>query len=333
MTKPLIDIRHISKRFKIGKSTLHAIRDVSLQIFPGETIGLAGESGCGKSTLGKLLVKIFDLDEGEIYYEEKNISTLTGEALRSFRRNVQIVFQNISSSLNPKMVVEDIIREPLDIHDIGTEKEKLDLVLQTTQAVGLSNDLMKRHPHQLSGGQKQRVAIARALILKPRFIIFDEPLSSLDMTIQVQIVRLLKKLQKEYDLTYLFISHDLGMMRVLSDRIAIMYLGQIVEIGSAQDIWNSPKHPYTQALLSSIPIADPELERKRSRLILHGEIPSPINPPRGCVFHPRCPYAKPTCKELDPILEDKSEQGRGPHFVACHFSNPESRAPKVNNIL
>lgn len=317
MTTPLLEIRNLSKQFVIKQRVLQAVNDVSFSIYPGETLGLAGESGCGKSTLGKLLVCLTEPTEGTIFFEGQDICKLSSKELMNFRRQVQMIFQNPSGSLNPKMNIEDIVGEPFAIHGIAHGSKRRELVADLLDKVGLQPMHMRRLPHELSGGQKQRVSIARALALKPRFLICDEPLSALDVSIQAQIVNLLKDLQKEFGLTYLFISHDLSVMRYLANRIAIMYLGQIVELVPSEQLFSHAQHPYTQALLSAILIPNPEMERKRSQIMLKGEIPSPLSPPKGCPFHTRCPMVQPICSEIKPELKE-SIASPG-HSVACHL--------------
>lgn len=319
---PLIDIQNVSKEFKTGSKRLKALREVSLSIFPGEIVGLAGESGCGKSTLAKLLVQLNHPTKGQILFDGKDMNKWIYSNPKEFRRQVQMIFQNPSTALNPQMTVEEILGEPFEIHEIASGEEKKALILELLEQVELTAQYCKRLPRELSGGQKQRVAIARALALKPRFLILDEPLSALDFSIQGQIIRLLKDLQVKHGLTYLFISHDLSMMRHFTDRMAIMYLGQIIEMGSSKELWQNPMHPYTKALFSAIPTLDPEWERKRSRIVLQGELPNPFHPPTGCAFHARCPWALPVCKQMQPEwreINGKNGKMGLDHFVSCHL--------------
>lgn len=313
---PLVQIQQLTKHFAVGKKILQAIQELSFSIFSGETLGVAGESGCGKSTLGKLLIRLIEATGGSIFFENRDIRHLSKKELISFRQEVQMIFQNPAGSLNPKMTIEEVLEEPFDIHNIAKGQKKKELILELLEKVGLQKIHLKRLPHELSGGQKQRVCIARALALKPRFLICDEPLSALDVSIQAQIVNLLKDLQQESGLTYLFISHDLSIMRYLANRIAIMYLGQIVELAPTEVLFNIPLHPYTKALLSAILIPNPELERKRTQIKIYGEIPSPLSLPKGCPFYTRCPLAKNICKEYKPKLRETMPG----HFVACHFT-------------
>jgi oligopeptide/dipeptide ABC transporter ATP-binding protein len=310
MNQPLIEIKNVSKHF----GTLRAVQDVSLNIFAGETLGLAGESGCGKSTIGKLLVRLLEPTAGSIYFDGCEIGTLKGRALLEWRRHVQMVFQNPTGALNPCFTIEEILREPLEIH--GRDTHITHTVLHMLEQVGLQPSHLRRLPHELSGGQKQRVSIARALMLQPEVLICDEPLSALDVSVQAQIINLFKDLQKAHRLTSLFISHDLAVLRYLTDRMAIMYLGQLVELAPSAALYENPLHPYTQALLSAIPLPDPQAERKRQPIVLKGELPSPLNPPTGCPFHTRCPHALPICQVVKPQLQEKNLG----HYVACHLA-------------
>lgn len=314
----MIEIKNISKTYRVGKHLLHALKNISFSIRSGETLGLAGESGSGKSTIGKLLLNLLQPSSGSIFFEGKDIFGLSPKEQKEWRREAQMIFQCPSGSLNPKMKIQEILAEPFEIHRID-QNEKI--ICSLLEQVGLSQELLTRLPNELSGGQKQRVCIARAIALKPRFLILDEPLSSLDLSIQKQIIELLKDLQKANGLTYLFISHDLSLLRHFADRIAILYLGELVELGSSQEVYEMPLHPYTKALVSAIPIPDPEVERKRSRIILSGEIPSPVNPPSGCPFHPRCMFAKDICKQEKPLLDMS-----GSHIASCHLYNTTTPA-------
>lgn len=318
--QPLISLKNIVKRFPIHGGVLgrevasvKAVTDVSLDVMSGETVGLVGESGCGKSTLGRCAIRLIDPTAGEVIYREKNITTLTGSPLRSLRKNIQIIFQDPYASLNPRMTIGSILREPLVIHGIGdSKKEQIKIVESLLERVGLRKESGQRYPHEFSGGQRQRIGIARALAVRPDFIVCDEPVSALDVSIQAQVLNLLLDLQEEFKLTYLFIAHDLKVVEHMSTRVAVMYLGRIVEIAPAQELYRNPLHPYTRALLSAVPIADPEAKKERVRL--QGDVPSPINPPSGCAFRNRCPIAKPSCADAVPELKSK---GAGGHQVAC----------------
>lgn len=311
MSKPLIQVKELKKQY----GRLEAVSGVSFTIHAGETLGLVGESGCGKSTIGRTLLRLEEPTAGEVFFEEQNVTTLRPKELKAIRQKIQIIFQDPYASLNPRMTAEDIIAEPLDIYRIAKGKKRRERVEELLSLVGLPPDAGSRFPHEFSGGQRQRIGIARALAVSPRFIVCDEPISSLDVSVQAQIVGLLKKLQKEMGLTYLFIAHDLAMVKYLSTRVAVMYLGHIVELAPSQTLYESPLHPYTQALLSAIPIPDPKVEKNRSRIVLTGEVPSPLNPPKGCAFCTRCPHAKPICHEVRPTWEEK----RPGHFAACHL--------------
>ena len=315
--KPILQVKNLKKYFPSGKGTLKAIDDVSFTIYQGETLGLVGESGCGKSTLGKVLLKLEEPSGGEIFFQDTNITKMTPGEMKKIRRQMQIIFQDPYASLNPRMTISDIIAEPLEIHKVSFGKEKLARIDELLDIVGLSASTKSRFPHELSGGQRQRVGIARSLSLNPRFLVCDEPISALDVSVQAQIINLLKKLQNDIGLTYLFIAHDLGVVKYLSTRVAVMYLGKIVELASSNDLYSSPMHPYTEALLSAIPIPDPILEKSRKKVILQGEMPSPITPPKGCVFCTRCPSAMKECFEVKPIFKEVAPQ----HFAACHLYN------------
>jgi peptide/nickel transport system ATP-binding protein len=315
MTEQLLKIENVYKYFPI-KGTffkkITAVDNVSLSINEGETLGIVGETGCGKTTLGKLMVKLLDPDKGNIFFKGKNVKKLKGKDLKWFRRNVQMVFQDPHSSLNPKMTIAEILQEPLREHkiDVGNIEEFL---IKRLEEVGMERSLLYRYPHELSGGQKQRVAILRASIINPSFIVFDEPTSSLDVSVQAQTLNLIKEMRKKYNLTYTFISHDLAVVRYMSEKIAVMYLGKIVEIGKSDEIFENPLHPYTKILISAIPVPDYNLARKREKVRIVGEPPSLINPPRGCRFHPRCPFAMDICKEKEPQLIEIEKD----HYVAC----------------
>ena len=316
----IVSVEHLKTYFNAGKTwgkkqVVKAVDDVSFQIHKGETYGLVGESGCGKSTLGRTIVKINEPTDGKILVNGEDITHLSGQKLKKFRKNIQLIFQDPYASLNPRMTVGEIIREPMVIHHIyQTRKEQDDRVTELLKIVGLKPDHVRRYPHEFSGGQRQRISIARTLALNPEFIVCDEPISALDVSIQAQVVNLLKRLQQQMGLSYLFITHDLSMVRQISNRIAVMYLGSLVEIADSEDIYIKNRHPYTKALLSAIPIADPTIERERKRILLQGDVPSPVNLPQGCNFCNRCPYATQLCKERKPQLRE-IEPG---HFTACH---------------
>ncbi|WP_394356219.1 ABC transporter ATP-binding protein [Bacillus changyiensis] len=317
----LLSVNHLKIHFDIGKGkTVKAVDGISFMINKGETFGLVGESGCGKSTSGRVLMRLYKPTEGEVTYKGKNIHQLNKVEAFQYHRNIQMIFQDPYASLNPRLTVRDIILEPMEIHNLyGGRKERLEKVDELLEAVGLHREFANRYPHEFSGGQRQRIGIARALALDPEFIIADEPISALDVSVQAQVVGLLKKLQKEKRLTYLFIAHDLSMVKHMSDRIGVMYLGNMVEITDRVQLYKEPLHPYTQALLSAIPIPDPDIEDKRKRIILKGELPSPIHPPSGCVFRTRCPAAMEVCALKKPALQEIDKD----HFVACHLYDRE----------
>jgi peptide/nickel transport system ATP-binding protein len=319
--RPLLEISSVIKYFPIRKGLLqrevarvHAVDDVSFAVRPGETLGLVGESGCGKSTLGRTIVRLYEPTAGKIVFEGRDISDLGARALRPLRREMQMVFQDPYASLNPRKRVGSIIGDPLKIHGLGDRRERKARVQELLETVGLSPEHYNRFPHEFSGGQRQRIGVARALALRPKLIIADEPVSALDVSIQSQMLNLLEDLQDEFGLTYIFIAHDLGVVRHVSDRIAVMYLGKLVEVSPAEELYQRPIMPYTEALLSAVPIPDPDLAAKRERIVLEGDVPSPINPPSGCRFHPRCRYATEICHEVEHPLTD---YGSG-HLAACH---------------
>jgi oligopeptide transport system ATP-binding protein len=320
----LIQVENLTKHFPITRGAIiqrqvgavQAVDKVSFDIREGETLGLVGESGCGKSTTGRSIVQLLRPTSGKVLYRGKDLTQLKGEQLRHERRNMQFIFQDPYASLNPRMTVGDIIGEPLDIHGLErTKKERTERVQVLLRLVGMNPYFINRYPHEFSGGQRQRIGVARALALNPEFIVCDEPISALDVSIQAQVVNLLEELQGRFGLTYLFIAHDLSMVRHISDRTAVMYLGKVVELALRDELYNHPLHPYTQALLSAVPIPDPVAERKRRRIILKGDVPSPVNPPSGCRFHTRCPLAQEICKQAEPVWR---EAGPG-HWVACHL--------------
>jgi oligopeptide transport system ATP-binding protein len=315
----LIRVENAVKYFPAGfGATVHAVEGVSFEIRQGETLGLVGESGCGKSTLGRMVMQLLPVTSGKIFFNDVELTRLRGEKLRQYRRQMQIIFQDPFASLDPRMTVGDIIGEPLLNFGVMRGRKLNARVQELLRVVGLNPNFNNRYPHEFSGGQRQRIGIARALALNPKLIVCDEAISALDVSIQAQIVNLLEDLQREFKLTYLFIAHDLSVVRHISDRVMVMYLGKIVEVADSVETYSNPKHPYTKALLSAIPLPDPRLQRGRRLVELSGEIPSPINPPSGCRFHTRCPIARlPTpCAEVEPPLEEKL---RG-HMAACHFS-------------
>jgi peptide/nickel transport system ATP-binding protein len=313
----LLQVNNLKKYFNIGKGEiLKAVDGVTFHIHKGETLGIVGESGCGKSTAGRTIIGLYDSTDGEVIYNGKNIHSMNSKERFSFHRQMQMIFQDPYASLNPRSTVREIISEPMEVHGLYPNKqERLNRVYQLLEDVGLNRDHANRYPHEFSGGQRQRIGIARALALEPEFIIADEPISALDVSVQAQVVNLLKRLQKEKGLTYLFIAHDLSMVKQISDRIGVMYLGQLVEMTASNELYKTPLHPYTQALLSAIPIPDPDIEDKRERIILKGEIPSPVNPPSGCVFRNRCPVAMDICAMYKPIWQEVETD----HYVACHL--------------
>jgi oligopeptide/dipeptide ABC transporter ATP-binding protein len=309
----LVRVRGLFKHFPVAGSdeVVRAVDGVTFEIYKGETLGLVGESGCGKSTVGRCLLRLMEPTRGEVYFEARDVLKLSGRDLRALRREMQIIFQDPYASLNPRMKVREIVGEPLIVHGTGTKQERRDRVAELLTKVGLDPDYMNRYPHEFSGGQRQRIGIARALALNPKLIVADEPVSALDVSVQAQVVNLLEDLQGEFNLTYLFISHGLAVVEHISDRVAVMYLGRIVEVATAAELYANPLHPYTRALLSSIPVPDPT--RKRERIVLHGDVPTPINPPAGCRFHTRCPEAIPECSRIDPDLREVAPG----HTVAC----------------
>jgi oligopeptide transport system ATP-binding protein len=293
--------------------TIKAVDGIDFYIRRGETLGLVGESGCGKSTTGRAILQLYRPTAGHVYFEGQDLTQMKGEQLRQQRRKMQMIFQDPYASLNPRMTVGNIIGEPLEVHNIARGKEKRDRVMELLQVVGLNPYFINRYPHEFSGGQRQRIGIARALAVNPDFIVCDEPISALDVSIQAQIINLLEELQEKFGLTYLFIAHDLSVVRHISNRVAVMYLGKIVEMTDRDTLYENPLHPYTQALLSAVPIPDPEIEAKRQRIILEGDVPSPANPPKGCNFCTRCPRVMDICKEEEPPFKDLGNE----HYVAC----------------
>lgn len=312
----ILVVKDLCKYFKVGRNQiLKAVDHVNLSLKKGETVGLVGESGCGKTTCGRTMIKLYEPTSGQVIFDGKDISKLRGKDLLHFKKDVQIIFQDPYASLDPRMTIGEIISEGMNIHFNMTAEEKDKRVEELLDKVGLSAEYANRFAHELSGGQRQRIGIARALAVEPKFIVCDEPISALDVSIQAQVVNLLIQLQKEMGLTYLFISHDLSMVRHISDRVGVMYLGSMVELASNYDLYDKPLHPYTKALMSAIPVADPDLEEARERVELVGEVPSPINPPPGCRFQGRCPYAKDICRTETPVLKEVEKN----HFAACHM--------------
>ncbi len=345
-TRKLVEVRDLKMHFPIFGGLLRrrtgevkAVDGVSFDIFEGETLGLVGESGCGKSTCGRAILRLYDPTSGSIRIEGAEIATAPPSVLRRLRPKMQMVFQDPQASLNPRMTVAAIVGEPLDEHTALSRKEKLERIYGLMDAVGLNRNFANRYPHEFSGGQRQRIGIARALALNPKFIVCDEPIAALDVSIQAQVVNLLEELQGKLGLTYLFISHDLSMVRHIADRVAVMYLGQIAELGPRDALYALPMHPYTQALLSAVPEPDPSIENRRQRIILTGDVPSPANPPKGCNFSTRCPKVMPVCREVDPVFREV-QPGR---FVACHLYDetrqtaggtaaPEARSTPNSNV-
>ena len=321
---PLVRLRGVRKLFPITRGILfqkrignvHAVDGVDLDVFPGETVGLVGETGCGKSTLARVVMRLYDATEGTIEFDGDDVTNLKGRELRDLRRNMQMMFQDPFASLNPRKTVGSIIGEPFRLHKTVPRNRIKPEVQQIMELVGLNPEHYNRYPHEFSGGQRQRIGVARSLALRPKLIVCDEPVSALDVSIQAQVLNLLEDLQEEFNLTYLFIAHDLSVVKHVSDRVAVMYLGKIVEMADGDNLYKNPKHPYTGALLSAVPIADPDLAAARKRIILEGDVPSPIDPPSGCRFHPRCPNAQfPKCKEEEPLLRHMHPG----QVAACHF--------------
>ncbi|MCB1075346.1 MAG: ATP-binding cassette domain-containing protein [Simkania sp.] len=315
MTEPLLQVKKLQKHFDYKGKTIHAVEDVSFEIFPRETLGLVGESGCGKTALARVLMRLYEPTSGDIIFKGKSILNYRGKEIRLLRHDMQYIFQDPFASLNPRMTAGEIIAEPLAIHNTLNLEGRIKRVHELLSLVGLRQEYANRFPHEFSGGQRQRIGIARSLALNPDLIVCDEPIAALDVSIQAQIVNLLKYLQEEMGLTYLFISHDLAMVKYLSSRVAVMYLGHLMELAPSHKLYESPLHPYTRGLLSAIPIPDPKIEKNRTRALISGEVPSPITPPKGCVFCTRCPKVEPICREKRPQLKEVAPG----HSVACHL--------------
>lgn len=321
----LVDVRDLKMYFPLTRGIIlqrvvgyvRAVDGVSFSIERGKTLGLVGESGSGKTTIGRTIVRLYKPTGGQIMFGDVNLATLKGESLRQMRQRVQMVFQDPFASLNPRFTIGSLIAEPMHIFKVASHKEIRDRTSELLRVVGLRAEYIDRYPHEFSGGQRQRIAVARALAINPEFVIADEPVSALDVSIRAQVLNLLQNLQERFNLTYLFVSHDLSVVRHVADRIAVMYLGKIVEMSDRDELYRAPKHPYTRALLSAVPIPDPQIEKHRQRVILSGDLPSPINLPSGCRFHTRCPMAQDICREVEPVFEAK--EGRE-HYAACHFS-------------
>jgi oligopeptide/dipeptide ABC transporter ATP-binding protein len=323
MKPPLLEIRNLKKYFPVRAGIMRrvmgqvkAVDDISFEVAEGETLGLVGESGCGKTTAGRTLLRLHEPTAGRIFFDGQDVTEIKGPELRQLRADMQIVFQDPYSSLNPRMTIKGIVEEGLVVHQIGARAERLEKVKDTLVKVGLDPSYINRYPHEFSGGQRQRISVARALALNPRFMVLDEPISALDVSIQSQVINLLNDLKDEFKLTYLFISHDLSVVEYISDHVAVMYLGEIVETATSKELYCNPHHPYTRALLSSVPSMDPKT--KKERMVLDGDVPSPINPPQGCRFHPRCPVAMDICKEVSPRPLDLDG-----HIVRCHAVEQE----------
>ena len=320
---PLLDVQNLVMHFPLTQGIIfqrkvgavQAVDGVSFSVRKGETLGLVGESGCGKSTTGRAILQLYKPTDGNVIFDGQDLTKLDSTRMRRMRRHLQMIFQDPYASLNPRMTVGNIVSEPMQIHKLVAKSQRTQRVQELLQTVGLNPYFANRYPHEFSGGQRQRIGIARALAANPDFIVCDEPVSALDVSIQAQIVNLLEDLQEQFGLTYLFIAHDLSVVRHISDRVAVMYLGKIVELADRNSLYDNPLHPYTKALLSAVPIPDPVIEKKRERIILTGDVPSPINPPTGCHFHTRCPYVMDVCKRIDPIFSDQGDN----HFVACHL--------------
>jgi oligopeptide/dipeptide ABC transporter ATP-binding protein len=324
-SKTLVDIRDLKMHFPLTQGIVlqrvvgyvRAVDGVTFSIERGQTLGLVGESGSGKTTIGRTMVRLYKPTAGQILFGDQDLAKMAGEPLRQMRRRIQMVFQDPFASLNPRYTIGSLIAEPMHIYSIGSKDEIRERTVELLRVVGLRPEYIDRYPHEFSGGQRQRIAVARALAINPEFVIADEPVSALDVSVRAQVLNLLQRLQQQFHLTYLFVSHDLSVVRHVADRIAVMYLGKIVELADRDELYAAPKHPYTKALLSAVPIPDPKVEKRRQRIILSGDLPSPINIPSGCRFHTRCPMAQQICREVEPAFERK--EGRE-HYSACHFA-------------
>ncbi|SRR6266702_1038719 len=324
-SKTLVEVRDLKMHFPLTRGIImqrvvghvRAVDGISFTIERGQTLGLVGESGSGKTTIGRTMIRLYKPTSGQILFHDRDLAKLRGEGLRQLRKDVQMIFQDPYASLNPRYTIGSLIAEPMHIFNIGSGKEIRDKTVELLRVVGLRPEYIDRYPHEFSGGQRQRIAVARALSINPEFVIGDEPVSALDVSVRAQVLNLMERLQAQFNLTYLFISHDLSVVRHVADRIAVMYLGKIVELSDRDELYVSPKHPYTKALLSAVPIPDPGIEKRRKRIILAGDLPSPINIPSGCRFHTRCPMAQQICREVEPAFELK---GGREHYAACHFS-------------
>lgn len=324
-SKTLLDVRDLKMYFPLTRGIVlqrvvgyvRAVDGISFAIERGQTLGLVGESGSGKTTIGRTIVRLYKPTGGQMLFDNVDLASLKGEQLRQVRQRIQMVFQDPFASLNPRFTIGSLIAEPMHIYHVASNKEIRERTVELLRVVGLRPEYIDRYPHEFSGGQRQRIAVARALAINPEFVIADEPVSALDVSIRAQVLNLLQRLQKQFNLTYLFVSHDLSVVRHVADRIAVMYLGKIVEMADRDELYKAPKHPYTRALLSAVPIPDPQIEKRRQRIILAGDLPSPIKIPSGCRFHTRCPMAEDICRQVEPVFEAK--EGRE-HFAACHFS-------------
>ena len=328
-SKTLVDIRDLKMYFPLTQGIVlqrvvgfvRAVDGVTFSIERGQTLGLVGESGSGKTTIGRTIVRLYKPTAGQILFGDQDLAKMAGESLRQMRRRIQMVFQDPFASLNPRYTIGSLIAEPMQIYSIGSNHEIRERTVELLRVVGLRPEYIDRYPHEFSGGQRQRIAVARAMAINPEFVIADEPVSALDVSVRAQVLNLLQRLQRQFHLTYLFVSHDLSVVRHVADRIAVMYLGKIVELADRDELYAAPKHPYTKALLSAVPIPDPQIEKRRQRIILSGDLPSPINIPSGCRFHTRCPMAQQICHEVEPAFERK--EGRE-HYSACHFAETVS---------
>ncbi|WP_139693853.1 ABC transporter ATP-binding protein [Sporolactobacillus terrae] len=324
----LLQVKNLKKYFNVSrKDVLKAVDGVTFDVYKGETLGLVGESGCGKSTTGRTIIRLYDPTDGTVIFDGQDVGgKMSRNEKKHLSKRMQMIFQDPYASLNPRMTVKDIIAEGIDIHHLAkSPKERMDRVYKMLETVGLNREHASRYPHEFSGGQRQRIGIARALAVDPDFIIADEPISALDVSIQAQVVNLMQELQEKQGLTYLFIAHDLSMVKHISDRVGVMYLGNMAELASSDDVYDHPLHPYTQSLLSAIPVADPEIERTRERIILEGDVPSPIDPPSGCRFRTRCPFAMDICAKVRPKWHEAEKN----HWVACHLHDEEIKTEKV----